>query len=153
MIEPINNPGDMPDAGIFNLPPDFPADKLASEWVAEERVRFKEQRQTLVGTGFSADGWTIYRADPKDKPTVVVNGQNKKFVLMVRGRGLQNEVNALYGNVSKQRINREVTGETVGGKSLQDTGILTEESLKQTVGAGEVTTLPLNNEKAQVAST
>ncbi len=145
-LELIKNPGDYPDAGIFNLPPNFPVRELASEWVEESQIPFKQQRQNLIGTGYSADGWTVWKADPKDKRTQVTTGKAKVFVLMVRPRSLQNEINALYGNVSKQRINREVKGETVAGTQQSDSGILTEQALRanQVGGHSDETSLNLN---------
>lgn len=155
-LQPIKNPGDMPDSGLFQLPPGFPVDKLASEWVEQGRVQFKQQRENLIGTGYSADGWTIYRANPEDRPTEVVTGDKKRFVLMVRERDLQNQINKLYGNVSKMRINREVQGETVAGNGLQDSGILTAQALRnnQVGGQADETALELNSiEQPAVPST
>lgn len=145
-LQVVEKPGDAPDAGMFRLPPDFPKN-LASQWVEESQVPYLRQRQTLIGTGYSADGWTVYKAEPSAKQTMVVDGKGKKFVLMVRDRDLQNQVNAVYGNVSKQRINREVSGETVTGSAKQDSGILTEEALRanQVGGTSEESSLELND--------
>lgn len=135
------------DAGLFQLPPAFDQTVHAAEWVEEGQVPYKRQRQNLPQTGMSADGWEVWKLEPKDKATIVTNGSGKKFVLMCRSRLIQDQINALYGNVSKKLINREVRGETVAGEAGQDPGILTEARLKRTEGGGsmaEDSTLQLN---------
>lgn len=128
-LEPISAPSQQADAGMFNLPPAFDVRKHAAEWVLEDQVPFKQQRQVLQGTGMSADGWAVWKAESRDKPTVVIGSGNKRFVLMCRPREIQNQVNAAFGNVSKKAINREVKGESVAGEARQDPGILTEKQL------------------------
>ena len=143
------------DAGMFQLPPAFDTKIYAAEWVEEGQVQYKRQRQNLPQTGYSADGWEIWKLDPKDKATTVTNGSNKKFVLMCRPRLLQDKINALYGNVSKAQINREVLGETVAGGERQDPGILTEAMLKRKEGGGslaEDSTLQLNQVEEPTAT-
>lgn len=131
-IEILKQPGDAVDAGIFNLPPNFDIKKFAVEWVEEGQVPFKKQRQSLPGAGASADGWEVYKGvDGKDKQTMTTNGAGKKFVLMVRPKQLQQDVNALLGNVSKKRITREIKGETVAGAQPQDPGMLPESRLRE----------------------
>lgn len=137
-LEVISGPqgSQVVDAGLFQLPPAFDTKLFAAEWVEEGQVQYKRHRQTLPQTGYSADGWEVWKAEPRDKPTIVTNGSNKKFVLMCRPRELQDKINALFGNVSKRAINREVKGETVAGESQQDPGILTEAELKRRTGGG-----------------
>lgn len=143
-IEDIKNPDGAPDAGIFNLPPGFDTKKWAVEWVEESQVVFKQQRQPIIGTGKSADGWTIYHPPvpegetaPKRRDAIkVVNGKSKTFVLMVRPKLIQDQVNALYGNLSKSRISREIKGETVAGQAIEDSGMLPEQRLRETGEGG-----------------
>lgn len=131
-LELIKNPQGGVDAGIFNLPHGFDVKKWAAEWVEESQVAFKQQRQSVPDTGMSADGWEIYKHEDSKKPYKVVNGKDKTFVLMVRPRIIQDQVNALCGNVSKQRISREIKGETVAGNAPVDSGMLPESRLKET---------------------
>jgi hypothetical protein len=143
-LELLKTPQGGSDAGMFNLPPTFDTQRYAAEWVLEDQVAFKQQRQTLPQTGYSADGWQVWKAETKDKPTVVAGSGNKKFVLMCRPLGVQKQVNALYGNVSKQLISREVRGETAAGEAVTDSGILTNDRLKSAIpgensGDGELT--------------
>lgn len=151
-IEAIKVPEGAVNAGMFNLPPAFDTKKFAASWVDEGQVEQKQQRETLVGTQLSADGWKVWKKDAKDDATKV-HGSNKKiYILMCRPRKIQDQVNAIYGDVSKKAFNREVAGETAAGEALQDSGILTEQRLKRVV-AGEASLaedsqLPLNEESA-----
>jgi hypothetical protein len=136
-IEILQQPlGAGADAGMFNLPPKFDQTKLAAEWVEEGQVQMKRQRQALPQTGMSADGWEIWKAAPGDGPTIVHTSGSRKFVLMCRDKAIQEQVNALYGNVSKKILEREIKGETVTGATgaVQDPGILTEQRLKNVLG-------------------
>jgi len=128
-LEILKSPDGRVDAGLFNLPPGFDTKRWAVEWVEEGQVAFKQQRQTIPGANMSADGWSVYKgSETEDKKSgkqiTVVNGAGKKFVLMVRPRQLQDDVNALCGNISKGFIRRETKGETVAGAQTQDPGML-----------------------------
>lgn len=136
-IEIIKTPEQQAHAGLFEPPPNFPKDKLSIEWVPEDQVRYKEQKQVMVGVGALAPGLTVWKgADGKSKPEVRFASGNKKFVLMVRPKAVTMAMNALYGNVSKRYYNSEVRGETIAGGDLQDPGMLSESRLKEEVGAG-----------------
>lgn len=137
-LEPISGPTGQPDAGIFNLPPGFDKDKFAAEWVEEGQVAFKRQRQNLPQTGMTADGWEPYKQPGVNKAFSIVSGNGKRYVLMVRPRVIQDQVNALFGNVSKKQIRREQTGETVAGAAPQDPGMLTEQRLRTVAGEGSM---------------
>jgi hypothetical protein len=125
-----------PDAGLFSLPPEFDTKKFAAEWVESGQVQMKQQRQTIQQAGVTADGWEIWRKNKDDKATEVHTSGSKKFILMCRSRIVQDQVNAIYGNVSKQVLAREIKGETVTGVGgqVQDPGILTEDRLKNVLG-------------------
>lgn len=134
------------DAGMFNLPPAFDTKRYAAEWVEEGSVEMKRQRQVLIQVGATADGWEVWKEGADRKPVKVKVSGGRSFTLMCRPRLIQDQVNALYGNVSKKFINREVTGETVAGNAPQDPGILTEERLKEARSEGGMddSTIPLN---------
>jgi hypothetical protein len=53
---------------------------------------------------------------------------------MCRDAEVQKQVNAIYGNVSKKILAREIKGETVNGANPQDEGILTEQRLQREIG-------------------
>ena len=129
-LQQLKGPAGAPDAGIFNLPPGFDSQKHAAEWVEEGKVPFKQQRQSIPGANVSADGWSVYKGE-KNKLVTTTNGAGKRFVLMVRPKQLQNDVNALCGNIGKEYLKREIRGETVAGAPLQDPGMLPESRLKE----------------------
>lgn len=143
-IEVLRSPVGMsggPDAGMFSLPPAFDTKRYAAEWVESGSVAMKQQRQTILQAGLTADGWEVWKENPNSEPTVVNLSGNKKFVLMCRPKEIQNKVNAIYGNVSKSILAREIKGETVtvptpqGSVDVgQDPGILPEEKLKKVLG-------------------
>lgn len=136
-IEFLSTPEQQANAGIFQLPPNFPSKEFVGEWVPEDQVQFKQQRQLMPQVGAMVPGLTVWKGeDGKAKNTVVHGGGNKKFVLMLRPRKLQEAMNALYGNVSKEAYNREVSGKTVAGAG-QDAGMLSEQNLRQ-AGQGKV---------------
>lgn len=154
-IEINKAPSGSADAGMFNLPPKFDVKKYASMWVEESQVSYMQQRQVLTGTNKTADGWVVWKNDKLDNPTTVKSSGGKKFVLMCRSRKVQDEANAIFGNVSKEALNREITGSTVAGGPQQDPGILTERQLSGVDRGGppaNESVLPLN-EEATAATT
>lgn len=137
--EPVGATGGGPDAGMFTLPPEFDQQLNVAEWVEEGMVEMKKQRQHLVQTGYTADGWELFKK--AGKPHFVSLSKGRKFYLMFRPRKLQEQVNAAYGNVSKELLRREIRGETLtvptpagGIAQVQDPGMLTEARLKSEVG-------------------
>lgn len=160
-IEIQKSPEGMVDAGIFNLPPNFDQKQFAAEWVEKGQVAMKQQRQPLPQTGMSADGWQIWKNESKDKPTETHASGSKVFVLMCRPRVIQDQVNALYGNVSKKLLNSEVAGKTnaavaatppgpgrpAGGMQMQDQGMISEDNaVGRSRAEVEESTLQLNPE-------
>lgn len=137
-IETIKTPHQTADAGIFNLPPEFDTTQFASEWVEKGQVNFKQQRQVLAGTKYTADGWSVWKKESKDRPTVVTGSNSKEYVLMCRPTVIQKQVNAIFGNVSKQKINQEIQGAVTARSegAANDPGIIPEERLK-TILPGE----------------
>lgn len=148
-MEVVKTPEQQVHAGIFQLPPDFDRTKFAAEWVEQENVPVKQQRNLMPQVGVTVPGLTVWKGDDgKGKPHVVnAAGGKKKFVLMCRPLKVQKAMNALYGNVTKRMINREVRGETAAGEGIQDPGILTEQTLRQVAGGSlaEESVQPLNS--------
>jgi hypothetical protein len=133
--EPVGGIGNGPDAGMFTLPPEFDQQLHAAEWVDEGQVEMKKQRQHLPQTGLTADGWELFKK--AGKPVCVSLSKGRKFYLMFRPRAVQDQVNAAYGNVSKELLRREVRGESLtspDGRQVQDPGMLTEDRLKSEIG-------------------
>lgn len=115
--------GSAPSAGVFDLPPDFPQDKFASNYVKKGNdVKAAEQDESVVGTPFVADGWTVWkRADGSYHQVTVSSGT---YILMSRPRQVQEGVNRAYGNLSRERMQSEQRGETIAGSSPTDSGML-----------------------------
>lgn len=124
-VEFVKTPDQPVHAGHFALPPDFPKEKLAAEWVPNDQVKMKEQKFLMPGVGATCPGLTVYRGlDGKSRATEVHGEGSKKFTLMVRPKRLQEVMNALYGNLGKAFYNSEVKGETIAGEQAQDGGML-----------------------------
>lgn len=138
--EPAGTNGVGPDAGMFTLPPEFDQKLYSAEWVDEGMVEMKKQRQHLPQTGgLTADGWEPFKK--AGKPVFVTISKGRKFFLMFRPKALQDQVNAAYGNVSKELLRREIRGETLTVPTpagtlaqVQDPGMLTEARLKSEMG-------------------
>lgn len=151
-IEMLKGPQQSADAGIFNLPPSFDTKQWAAEWVESSQVAMKEQRQVLQQVGATADGWTIWRNEANSEPTVVSGSGNKKFFLMCRPRAIQDEVNALYGDVTKKLLNKTVQGQLIGteaGVTSQEQGMVSEDRISGGKMSEQVreSLMPLNREK------
>lgn len=150
------------DAGMFNLPPEFDQKQFVAEWVEEGMVEMKKQRQVLPQTQFTADGWQVWMKEGSKKPVIVHTSGNRKFVLMFRPRKIQEQVNAILGNVSKNLLKREIAGETLTTVTptgdvahVQDPGMLTEARLRSEIGGmgenpgGDVTPNKIDIEPSQ----
>lgn len=124
-------PNSEPNAGIFNLPTDFNRRDHAALWAKQgAETEARTQREHLEGTNFSADGWAVWK-DKKDKICTVATRKGDVYVLMFRKRTIQDNVNAIYGDVSKRRVIAEHAGETVGGQALRDSGMISDEQLSR----------------------
>ena len=133
-IELISGPTSETNACIFNLPAEFDRKKLAAKWVkAGNAVQAATQREHLIGTRLTADGWEVWKAGPKGMPHKAATTK-EEFVLMCRPRTIQDAVNAIYGNVGKERMMAEKAGETSGGVPMGDSGMLNESILSKYSG-------------------
>jgi hypothetical protein len=129
-IEMVKQPQGFVDAGLFNLPPCFKPARWAAKWVREGAgVLHAEQRESLAGFPATADGWVVYKREG-GKICKVATQKDGNYILMYRPREVQDGVNAIYGNMGKQRMLAEKQGETVGGISKQE-GMLGESDLAQ----------------------
>lgn len=141
-------PGDSNLGGDFALPREFDAKRFASSFVPKgNAVTHAQGRQILVGTNYTAEGWHIWKypttiptgtLDEKGKPVMEKHPKADEkhevtsrikdggtFVLMYRDKEIQNEVNQAYGNLSRERMQAEVTGQTVAGANVEvDPGML-----------------------------
>lgn len=137
----------------FALPPSFDATKWASKWVEQgPNVIEAQQPQVLDFANCQADGWAVFKslkvgdkseadladAKPGDKPKAGPNmvpytravGKTV-YVLLFRPKALQQAVNILYANQSRDMVGREVMGESSAANISGDHGILTNQDLKR----------------------
>lgn len=130
-IEILEGPAQETGAGQFSLPEEFDRKNFAASWKKKgPEVNAATQREHLQGTRLTADGWVVWKNPETKKPhsAFVKDGE---YILMCRPREIQDQVNAIYGNVGKKYLMAEKRGETVGGKLVTDSGILSDERLSQ----------------------
>lgn len=136
-IQVLQTPAGSNEApGPLNLPPSFNRKKHAAKWVKEgPAVRAAAEREYLHGTNLTADGWEVWK-DEEGKPHKVAL-QSGTHVLLCRSREVQDGVNAICGNVGKQRLSQERTGETIAGQIPTDPGLLSDDKLQKVIGKEE----------------
>lgn len=157
VVEGLTFLGDRPRAAKlsphrFSLPPGFEGHKYASSWVEDgPAVREAMQPETIEHANVRADGWQVYKCleekkisvmdddlsddkksktPPKLVPYTRVVGK-KVFVLMFRPKKLQQALNKIYADVSRDLVNQEVKGETAAANTDGDPGILTNADLRK----------------------
>lgn len=130
-----------PNSGIFTLPLDFDKKAHVSEWVKKgPEVDAKKGPQPIIGTNYGSEGWQVWLYPPGHKMSkrpCEVATKTGPYILMFRPKAVQEQVNALYGNVSKQHLIREQSGESIAGQQITDSGILSDERIKQATGITE----------------
>ena len=140
----------------FALPPSFDPTKFASKWVEQgPNVIEAQQPQVLDFANCAADGWQVFKvlkvapgevsepvsadakpgdekAEGKRTPQLVpcTRAVGKAiYVLLFRPKALQEAVNILYANQSREIVGREVMGESAAANQSGDHGILTNQDL------------------------
>lgn len=119
--------------GYFSLPVEFDRKLHVANWVkVGPSVQQAQQIQPIIGTRQAAVGWATWKfpkghkdAGKPHKVTVKAG----EYILMFRPRKVQENVNAIYGNVSKRHLLREQRGETIGGAPVRDPGVLHHERI------------------------
>lgn len=136
-IEFIEGPTAETGAGPFTLPAEFERDQFAASWKKKgPEVNAATQREQIQGTRLTADGWSVWK-DPTTKKPHSAFVKDGEFILMCRPRLIQDQVNAIYGNVGKGYQLAEKRGETAGGVRVTDPGILSDERLSRVAGRSE----------------
>lgn len=127
--------------GPLQLPEWFDVDKYAAKWVkVGPAVAAAAEREWIPGTQATADGWIVAR-HPKEKTPCKVSLQSGIHVLLCRPIAVQRAVNAICGNVGKQRMLQERAGETLGalgGEVTEDPGMLSDERLSKVLGRDDL---------------
>lgn len=115
-------------------PKEFDARQYVAKWAPEGAMcEAAQEPQILIpGQGYVVDGWTVwtYPKGHKEagKPCIRPLGSGK-LVLMFRPKILQAAVNAIHGNLSKERTIAEQQGRTVQGQTVP-IGLLSEQKLR-----------------------
>lgn len=123
--------------GPLNLPVEFDRKKHAAKWVKEgPAVAAASEREWIPSTNLSADGWEVWRHPETKKPHKVAL-QSGTHVLLFRSRDVQDAVNAICGNIGKERLSNERKGETVAGATPNDPGMLSDDKLNKVMGMEE----------------
>ena len=127
-------------AGVFTLPLQFSSTEFAAEWVKKGAdVDAKRAVQPILGTNLGSVGWEpwLYPDGKLKGRPAEVTVKNGSYILMCRPRKAQDDVNAIYGNVSKQHLVREQSGETIAGQQPTDSGMLNDQRIKEATGITE----------------
>lgn len=131
-IEIIQQPMSDAPAGMFELPTGFDRKKYAAKWVLMGASVAKAQgREQLLGTRLSADGWSVYQEDRK--PVKRTTEKSGEYILMFRSREEQDAVNAVYGNVGKERMIHQKKGQIKTSGGVDMSGQLSDEQLQRAI--------------------
>lgn len=131
--------------GALQPPDDWDGKQFVGKWVPDgAKVSAARQSEILPG-GYAAAGWEIWKEAATGMAcTRISNG--KQFVFVYRKRALQDAVNRIYANQSRERVNREVAGNSAD-EALRQEGLIPNEILKKVPGLnedGDPTGLPMN---------
>lgn len=141
-------------AGPLNLPVGFDIKISAAKWVKDgPDVQAAGEREWILGTNLTADGWLPWK-DAKGRPHKV-SLRSGTYILLHRSLAVQKDVNAIYGNIGKERLLQEKSGQTTGGVPVTDPGLLSDERIakvtgeKEDLGDGDVKLNPVGNVERQ----
>lgn len=130
-IEILERPVSDSNAGIFTLPAEFDSKRFAAHWVKKgQAVNVASQREHLLGTQFTADGWTIWKKPGGGNTPTVVPTSTGDYILMCRPKEVQDQVNKIYGNVSIQRLLSEKQTSAQAAQQPGASGMLSDEQLR-----------------------
>lgn len=125
------------------VPKEFPARTHVAKWahVGAQAEAAQEPQFLIPGQGYVVDGWVTFKYPKGHKeagePCVRALGGGK-VILLMRPRELQAAVNAIHGNLSRQRTIDEQQGITVTGQPVP-VGVLNEQKLRGYDPATEAT--------------
>lgn len=135
-IVTLSTPGGNSQVGRFTLPKEFDSKTLSANWVeAGPKVEAAREIQPILGTTKGAVGWEVWRFPEghkqKGKPHKVNDGKHE-YVLMCRKKTISENVNGIYGNVSKRFLMRAQTGDVLGdGGQVTDPGLLNHQRMQR----------------------
>lgn len=124
----------------------------------------RQQDEIIQGTSLIAEGWKVWKyPECSSIPELDDEGNQKKdetgrkifckhpnagrphkvppldrdgvvYVLHYRSLEVQNQVNQVYGDLSREAMVNEIRGETIGGTAPDDPGMLSDQVLKREIG-------------------
>lgn len=134
----------MSGGGYLKYPPEFDPNKYAASWVQENDVPMMKQDQPVLGTEYSAPGWTVWKypshavdedgkkvEHPKANQAHKVDLSGVKYVLMVRSADVHAAVNEAYGAVSRDRVDAEIAGHALSVPDADKRGMITHERFQE----------------------
>ncbi len=121
--------------GKLDLPIELDSKRYACKWVKKGvQVQKAGQKQQVIGTQFVADGWTPWKSKSGQyHARSLTDGQ---YILCVRPKVLQEALQRIAGNVSRDRMEYEIKGQTIAGEANEDTGMLPHDVLARIPGLG-----------------
>lgn len=147
--------------GKFALPPEFDRTKWASAYYLEGNESLAmQQPQVLQGTDLIADGWAVWKY-PEERIISVPDEESggmkediekhpsagqphrvhglkpgEVWLLHCRPLEVQDDVNRVYGEQSREQMIREIQGDTfTQDEGMSPSGMLTNRMLKAEIGA------------------
>jgi hypothetical protein len=135
-IRLVQTPNSEVDAGVFALPISFDRKEWAAKWVKEgHEVDAAKQPQSIPGSRLVADGWQVFLEGNKPVKRSCTSGV---FLLMKRPKVVQQSVNAICGNIGKERTMAQLGGaKTSGGIELPaaESGSLSDIDIARQTGS------------------
>lgn len=141
------------NSGQLQLPPTFDKKKYAAKWV-EEGVHVEQATQPQILTPSRvADGWQVWKHAGKTCRRALGKA---RYVLMFRPKALQVAINAIFGNLSREKIVQEHSGQTrqkPEDENFSDAGMLSSAILDKIENPnGQVESLALQFNQIQPLS-
>lgn len=110
------------------VPKTFDRTRYSGKWAFVGASAEAAQLPQRLASNYAVDGWQVWKDDEGSICERPLGG--KKVILLFRPRTLQKAVNAIYGNMSKDRTIAEQQGRTVEGKNASP-GIISETALRR----------------------
>lgn len=117
-------------AGKLTLPLEFPRHKYAAKWAEKGFGAQQEMQEQHVAPGIIADGWQVFKVRGKVFTRIL---SSKVYILMFRPKELQNTINKICGNLSREKIVGQHSGkrmELPEGATPGDRSMLTNADLQ-----------------------
>jgi hypothetical protein len=114
--------------GRLTTPKDFDDRKYVGKWVKKGHgVEMARQPTHTIDGRFEITGWEVFKGE--NSTTCERTLTDGVYVLMFRSKALAHQLHRINGNISKYRAQSEAENKTVGGQTLEDTGMLSARDL------------------------